>query len=90
MSRPVAALPPAMVPTPRETAGLLTPADIREFQRLVRDHCGIALDDMMAWHRATALIALYRMMLRPIPEDPELGRSSDIGQLPSLPPGKLR
>lgn len=72
------------------TAGLLTQADIREFQRLVREHCSVTLDDVEAWNRATTLVALYRMMLRPIPEDPDVGRSSDIGQLPSQAPGKLR
>lgn len=54
-----------------ETAGLLHQADIDEFKRLVREHCGVELDDLAAWNRATELVFLYRMMLRPIPEDPE-------------------
>lgn len=72
------------------TPSLLTPADIREFQRLVREHCGVTLTDQEAWNRATALVALYRMMLKPIPEDPEVDRSSDIDQLPCSPGGKVR
>lgn len=68
---------------------MLGPEDIRDFQALVHKHCGVSLTDVEAWNRATALVALYRMMLRPIPEDPEVGKSSDIGQLPSLPPGKV-
>lgn len=81
--------PGALPREARDTPSVLTPADIREFQRLVRDHCGVSLTDVEAWNRATALVAMYRMMLRPIPEDPGVGRSSDIGRLPSLPPGKV-
>lgn len=68
---------------------VLDPSDIREFQRLVRLHCGVDLNDVQAWNRATALVAMYRMMLRPIPEDPGVGKGSDIGQLPSVARGKV-
>ncbi len=76
-------------PEPHASTTLLGPEDVREFQALVHKHCGASLTDVEAWNRATALVALYRMMLRPIPEDPGVGKGSDIGQLPSLPPGKV-
>lgn len=68
---------------------VLKPADIREFQRLVRVHCGVELDDLQAWNRATTLVALYRMMLRPILEDRGAISSSNIAPLPSFEPGKV-
>lgn len=55
----------------RESAGLLTQADIDEFKRLVKETTGTELTNYEAWSRATALVGLYRMMLKPIPEDPE-------------------
>lgn len=67
---------------------LLTPADIREFQRLVLESRGMRIDEVEAWNRATVLVALYRMMLRPLLEDPDFA-SSNIGALPSFEPGKL-
>lgn len=74
----------------RDHPTVLTPADIREFQRLVHDRCGVALTDVEAWNRASVLISLYRMILRPIPEDPGSDGSSDIGRLPSWHPRKVR
>jgi len=46
------------------------------------------IDEVEAWNRATVLVALYRMMLRPLLEDPDFA-SSNIGALPSFEPGKL-
>jgi hypothetical protein len=51
---------------------VLTPPDIREFQQLVQEHCGMSLTETEAWNRATELVALYRMFLGPIPEDPAI------------------
>ncbi len=60
----------------------LTLADVREFQRVVRDSCGVTLDEVEAWNRATEILALYRMLLSPIPEDPDVSpgvrTSSDL------------
>lgn len=42
-----------------------------EFQRLVREECGVELSFEEAWTRASRLVALYRMLMEPIPEDPE-------------------
>jgi len=65
--------PPAgAFPVASSTAGMLTPADVREFQGLVREHCGVCLTETEAWHRATELVALYRMFLGPFPEDPAI------------------
>lgn len=44
-----------------------------EFQRLVREECGLELPIEEAWARATRLVTLYRMLMGPIPEDPESG-----------------
>lgn len=52
------------------TAGLLKQEDIDEFRRLVKEYCGIELTNEEAWSRAIELVSLYRMMLRPLPEDP--------------------
>jgi len=41
------------------------------FQRLMRKECGVELSVEEAWKRASRLVALYRMLMRPIPEDPE-------------------
>jgi hypothetical protein len=57
-------------------SGYLRPEDVREFQRLLNEHCGVSLTDTGAWNRATELVALYRMFIGPIPEDPDTARSS--------------
>lgn len=51
-------------------AGVLTREDVEEFRAIVRDTCGEELSDQEAWNRATAVAALARMLLGPIPEDP--------------------
>jgi hypothetical protein len=54
------------------TAGAgLTPQKVREFQSLMREECGAELSMEDARRRATQLIALYRALLGPLPEDPE-------------------
>jgi hypothetical protein len=54
-----------------EVPGALTADEIREFQALVRAETGVVMDDAEAWSRATELVALFRMLAGPIPEDPE-------------------
>jgi len=54
-----------------DTEPHLTPADIQEFKKLIHETTGIVLSDEEAWSRATELVALYRMFLGPLPEDPE-------------------
>ena len=54
-----------------EPPGVLRQADIDEFKRLVKETTGDEMTNQEAWDRAIALFSLYRMMLRPIPEDPE-------------------
>jgi hypothetical protein len=56
--------------------------DVAEFQQIMRDECGVVLDDTEAWNRATELVTLYRTLLGPIPEDPERAASSNM-----VPPG---
>jgi len=61
---------------------VLGATDIREFQRLIEKNCGVLLTHTEAWNRATELVALYRMFIGPIPEDPAvagLGGESTIG-----------
>lgn len=67
----------------------LTQADVVEFRDLVARECGVVLDDAKAWHRATELVALYRMLLGPIPEDPECMPSSNVVALAQFEQGKL-
>ena len=47
----------------------LTPEKVREFQLLMREECRVDLSFEAAWGRAAQLIALYRMLIGPIPED---------------------
>jgi hypothetical protein len=41
-----------------------------EFQRLLQHDCGVEVTVEEAWGRASRLVALYRMLMEPIPEDP--------------------
>lgn len=58
------------------SASLLTPEDIREFRELLRVHCEIEVDEDEAAIRAHELVMLYRMLLGPIPEDPQASEES--------------
>ena len=51
-------------------AGTLTEADVEKFRRLMREECGVELSLVEAWTRATRLVAMFRALLGPIPEDP--------------------
>ena len=53
-----------------ETLWRLTYEDIQEFKRLIKETTGHELTDQEAWNRSTELVALYRMLLGCIPEDP--------------------
>jgi hypothetical protein len=53
-----------------DRGGMLGLAEIREFQAIVREECGVELEAVEAWNRANELLALYRVLLGPIPEDP--------------------
>ena len=64
-------------------SGLTREKAIR-FQRLVRDECGLELTVEEARTRASRLIALYRMLMAPIPEDPESGTSASGSNLDHL------
>jgi hypothetical protein len=73
--------------------GVLTEADVAELQRIMHEEYGLDLDRSAAWERATQLMNLYRMLLRPIPEDkPDSSSqlSSNVGPLVSSPQRKLR
>ena len=48
----------------------LTHEKARAFQQLMREECGVELSIEDAWKRAARLVALYRMLMGPIPEDP--------------------
>jgi hypothetical protein len=47
----------------------LTPADVDEFRELIHRECGESLSHEEAWNRATEVLALFRMLLGPLPED---------------------
>ena len=48
----------------------LTEEDVQAFRRLMLDECGVELSLAEAWTRATKLVAMFRALLGPIPEDP--------------------
>ena len=47
----------------------LTQADVDELRELIHRECGESLGPEDAWKRATELLALFRMLLGPLPED---------------------
>ena len=53
----------------------LTQEDIDEFKVLMRDECGVDLPNQEAWNRATELLGLFRTLMGPIPEDPEISKN---------------
>jgi len=75
----------AIRPTP-----ILSPADVAEFQVLLSRECKVRLNSMETWRRATQLIDLVRMLLGPIPEDPEASGSDVRVRRPAtLPDGAV-
>jgi hypothetical protein len=57
-----------MQPDPIEPSRL-TEEDVQAFRRLMMEECGIELSLAEGWVRATKMIALFRVLLGPIPED---------------------
>ena len=55
----------------RKASTPLTPVDIEEFRTLIKQECGVQMSTEEAWKRVSELLELYRMLLSPIPEDPE-------------------
>ena len=47
----------------------LSQADVAEFRELVHKECGEELSPEEAWKRASEVLALFRMLLGPLPED---------------------
>ncbi len=47
----------------------LTRGDVDEFRELIHRECGESLSHQEAWNRATEVLALFRMLLGPLPED---------------------
>jgi hypothetical protein len=62
---------------------VLTRADVEEFRAIICETCGETISEQEAWNRATTLVALGRMLLGPLPDDPdaELTESSNIRSL---------
>jgi hypothetical protein len=58
----------------------LTEVEVRRLQDIMRRECGVELTLEAAWARAIELLALFRMMLGPIPEDSR-PRGSNIGAI---------
>lgn len=51
---------------------MLTQGEIDEFKALVAATCNTTLSNLDAWNRATELLGFLRMLMGPIPEDPEV------------------
>jgi len=49
----------------------LSPEEVAEFRETVREETGADLSEQEAWNRAIELVALFRMLLGPLSEDPE-------------------
>jgi hypothetical protein len=47
----------------------LSQADVEEFRELIHRECGEELSPEEAWKRASEVLALFRMLLGPMPED---------------------
>lgn len=54
----------------------LTPADVEEFRDVLRSECNETLSHEEAWSRAIELLALCRMLLAPLPDDPSVVQTS--------------
>lgn len=72
--------------TPRtQRSARLNAEDIREFQALMQKERGVTLNDSEAWSRATEVVALFRMLLAPLPEDDSRESKAGIGGPQLLP-----
>jgi hypothetical protein len=63
----------------------LSAEEIREFRQIVTAETGIELSSEEAWNRAIELIALFRMLIGPMPEDPENKGQHGVRTLSHLP-----
>jgi hypothetical protein len=61
------------------SAFLLTPEELREFQRIVRESTGTLLDDHMAARRASQLLYLVRALIGGT-SDEQTSESSNVVQ----------
>jgi hypothetical protein len=68
----------------------LTRAKVEEFRALLEGECGLHLELDEAWKRAVQLIALYRMLMGPIPEDPGVRTSANLPSRPGDTHGVLQ
>lgn len=57
-------------------ASRLTEEDVQAFRRLMLEECGVDLSLAEAWPRALKLVAMFRALIGPIPEDPALRDAS--------------
>lgn len=57
------------LPRPNQGALDLTQADVDRFKDIMRRECGAELTNEEAWSRAIELLAMFRMLLGPLPED---------------------
>lgn len=73
--------PEALSPRSRTTFAFgLMPAEVERFRDIMRRECGLELTPEEAWARAIELLALFRVMLGPLPEDARTA-SSTIGAI---------
>lgn len=49
----------------------LSVEEVEEFREIVRAETGVDMSESEAWNRAIELVALFRMLIGPMPEDPE-------------------
>ncbi|MCB1280201.1 MAG: hypothetical protein KDB18_01605 [Salinibacterium sp.] len=49
----------------------LSPKEVSEFRAVVREETSVDMAESEAWNRAIELVALFRMLLGPLPEDRE-------------------
>lgn len=61
--------PADQVGNPARFAFSLSQADVEEFRELIHRECGEELSLEEAWKRASEVLALFRMLLGPLPED---------------------
>ena len=59
--------------SPPRLSSVLTETDVLQFQKLMLQECGNALASTEAWSRATELLNFFRMLLGPMPDDPQHG-----------------
>lgn len=64
----VSCLRPDDISTARYALGL-TRSDVDELRGLIHRECGESLSHEEAWKRAAEVLALFRMLLGPLPED---------------------